>query len=192
MEPEDTAPHEGGEPPKESEEIVEDTVHQSIAEAYMGTIMMDVRYFNRDWSKDDPGNREIRTKHLSDLITSFKAGIRRCAADTRLKASMNRDKFYKIIEPTMMRLGHDDHSKWTSILTVVYGSAEHEIVHIQWPHDAELPTLDAGQHRRAALQSVLKARQKRAEELAKEGKPNVPVKPEVFFYANLTQVKCSH
>lgn len=156
------------------EVIVEDLIHAHVAQSYMGTVMMDVRSFDTAWPEQG-SNREIDPEHVSKLIEKFKSGIRRCAAETRLKASTSRETFYQCIRPKMQGLGYSDESEWKGILTVMYGSTENDIVEIEWPEGMKKPFLDCGQHRRAALVQVLKNQIKEARQLADEGKPNIPV-----------------
>lgn len=88
-EPTETAPTAGV--------IVEDTINQALEKAFLGTILVDVRYLSVQW-ENQKRNRELQPSLVARLKEAFKNGIKRYAIEDHLKATTTEAEFDRLLE----------------------------------------------------------------------------------------------
>ncbi|KAG2000786.1 hypothetical protein GB937_010835 [Aspergillus fischeri] len=136
-------------------------------------IIIDVRLLNPQWPKGK--NREINPAHIEKLRNSLASGVRRLDAETRMKADITRNDFklflkhmasqYSASPPAAVVPLHKGKPvvQWTTQVieeimrnTVGLKDAQpNDVILFDWPSDIPNLTLDAGQHRKLALESLL-------------------------------------
>ena len=97
------------------------------------------------WGDGHDANRALLSSHVDRLITAFEQeNIRRYDTDCRMKVSISS----KLSDTIRDSLDKADQEK----LKTSFNAAKYsELVHLQWNKDLQRPTLEAGQHRRAAI-----------------------------------------
>jgi len=147
--------------------LSEDPMPERIAQAYMGTVILNPIILNPNWGSGTGANRPINESNVNNLVNSFKTTIRRWTPDTRMKASCSRESWGQVIEYNQANSPHVSNvplhlqdqarqGQWryrrTDILEITWrqsdpaqGEEEED------PDNTPRPILEAGQHRRAAL-----------------------------------------
>jgi len=179
--------------------IVEDDHVKKLSKAYIGTFLIDVRCLDPHWVDAKIPNREINEVIMNGLLASFTAGIRRTAIADRMKATCDRGDLFSAIdhlaERELARLGievTEDHmvNQRNEILGKAKEGSPDNLSQISWPAKKG-PSLDAGQHRRAALITA----NNKAKELNRDAdskgidRPLPEIKDEVSCIFLLTRVR---
>lgn len=125
--------------------VTEDPHPERIRKAYVGTLTVDVRTFSTKWS--DYANRDIDTAHIMKLKTQFMAGLRRTEPENYMKATVTTAQWAELLNETAKIAESDVQSLELQLLS-------HKVI----PAARNLsfsPTLEAGQHRKRALEILL-------------------------------------
>ena len=142
-----------------------DPFQLKIAAAYAGTVFLDVWSVSAKWN--DCTNRDLDYDHVKKLASVFEAGIHRVDESKRLKASVTIAEWDEVLHylsqlmnehaiPTPVSLPVD-----TSSLAAIAKEKNRIISHLDhtaliFPRDIPItPILEAGQHRAAALESMM-------------------------------------
>jgi hypothetical protein len=151
--------------------VVNDELSNRIRDALLGTVIIDVRLLNAEWPNGR--NRELNTGHLENLRESMASGVRRYDVDTRMKADMTQKDWDQLLNHLVAQYSAANTTpipqnkgnpvkKWTPhiLQEIVQNSTANpspskDVVVFDWPKDLPHMTLDAGQHRKAALESLL-------------------------------------
>jgi hypothetical protein len=134
----------------------EDEITTKLEEAFLGTIIFDVRNLETQWRKGQ--NRTINPKHVDTLKAEFQVNIRRYSIEDRMWVTLSKSDFEAYLcwiynrankrDPTAAELA--DLQKEAKLRTTPTLIVDRKVTGIS------LPVLQAGQHRRAALISLLK------------------------------------
>ncbi|GFF52032.1 hypothetical protein IFM46972_09442 [Aspergillus udagawae] len=163
-------------------EIQEDLNQTEVHKAYLGTIATDVRVLDTNAYE----NREIDRDHVAALIEGFGRGCRRYFKETRMKATMSSFDYEAYLQHYVDGQGEGSVHQARVRATNTDGGTLADFVHLkEWPADLPTPSLIAGQHRRAALVSLVDEQSKLASSGAKraDGQPLEPPEPEAYFWA---------
>jgi hypothetical protein len=138
-------------PKRKPTELTQVTSSQTSAQtqAFLFVAVIDCAVLNPHWGEGYGANRAIIPSHVGKLLVSFEAEhIRRFDPDCRMKASVTLATSKKILD----RL--TDTQRETA-RTAHRGAGYLDYVHIEWDSKAwGRPTLEAGQHRRAAIMQM--------------------------------------
>jgi hypothetical protein len=164
------------------EPLAPDQTKIELEKAFLGTIVMDVRWLSTTWKTGK--QREIDVIHLNGLKESFKAGVRQYAKESRMLGLCSEDTFIALIQHHTTRMQAQAKTDRPIELDAMIaktrsyqGSTYSDFVYLtDYPQDVPKPTLAAGQHRRAALLSIIDEQQKAADDGVRTG-PNGDVVP---------------
>jgi hypothetical protein len=159
-------------------EIQENLNQTEFHKAYLWTIATDVRILDTNAYE----NREIDRDHVAALIEGFGRGCRRYFKETRMKATMSSFDYEAYLQHYVNGQGEGSVHQARVRATNTDGGTLTDFVHLkEWPADSPTPSLIAGQHRRAALVSLVDEQSKLASSGAKraDGQPLEPPEPEV-------------
>lgn len=177
---------------KKQGEVETNPYQVKIAEAYTGTVFFDVRSVTTTWL--DCMNRDVDPVHVDKLASVFEAGVERVEEAKRLKVTMTNMEWIQLLEylsklmngaiiPSPASLPVDvsalqsiatDRSRITSHLNE--GA-------LTCPLDIPVtPVLEAGQHRKTALEKLLTQRTNFAESPEGKAKDAKPASKEVSLH----------
>lgn len=132
-------------------QVLDDTTASRRDKAFLFTARVDVAILNANWGTGHGANRYLRHDHVADLRQSFQdTRIRRVAPEHRLKASITATTFEKVITSVT-----SDTTKLAMFESGKVAMSADKILFLDWDSSWPRPTLDAGQHRRAALLTLL-------------------------------------
>jgi hypothetical protein len=131
-------------PPTELAQQTSDQVAKQQA-AYLFTAIVDCAILDPTWGFGHDANRSLLPDHIQRVLTAFSdEGIRRFEVECRMKASINSNLSTRI----RASLSAADQRRLESGASATKQS---DYVLLEWAHDWPRPTLEAGQHRRAAI-----------------------------------------
>jgi len=165
--------------------ITEDETSLEATSAFLGTALVDIRQLDPKWTNGPILNRELDATLISQRCQSFAAGIRRYSEDTRIKVSCGKDEFHQYLLHQAHSIMESPTENQTTLEQVVEklrlkcqakAISQDPFVALDLSREGlPKPTLDAGQHRRAALLRVNGlAAQHNAEYRQQEKDPQVP------------------
>jgi len=158
------------EPDDNDPALPEDPLPARVDSAYLGTVRMNCVLLDPDWGSGTQANRPLNTRNVDSLVTSFKTNIRRWAPGTRMKASCPISRWNQVLAfqqsqqnltPPLQEQVRDarikhlqdeiSHITWRRRAVQasdVNGAPSEDVNH---PDNTPRPTLESGQHRRAAI-----------------------------------------
>lgn len=149
---------------------------QKITDAYIGTLFFDVRSLTTTWP--DCTNRDVDLLHVNKLMSVFEAGVERVEEAKRLKVTVTKSEWDELLAYLMQVMNNGIIQAPAplpvdvSVLELVATDKSRIISHLDsqaliCPRDLPItPILEAGQHRKAALEKLLMRRTNFAESAA--------------------------
>ena len=139
-----------------------------IEQAYVGTILCDVRSLSARW--EDCNNRDVDPDHIEKLKAHFKVvGTQRAAEEHRMKATVKEAEWQQLLAVVCDQSFHHGSSSQTQPSGLLQEIIKDPMQVVIVPRALPVtPILEAGQHRQHALVELLEEQDRIAK--SEEGK----------------------